>query len=435
MSIGEQIRNARKKAGLTQSELAGDKYTASYISQIENGLINPSLKALNFIAEKLNKPIGFFCDDPEEVKRIAARQEVEKRVRFLINLGEAYLARGESRLALGNLSQAEKLFDELESDELRALLLRFKGKVKAHMHDWDEAEECYLNTLNLYKKLDKPIETARTYYDLSQLYFFQEIYSKDESCLKKALRALEEAGAQEPSILADIYNGLGVVSWIRGRFNEAAKAYDKALEYAKQASDMDKLAGIYMNISLNYSDDEQFDQAIVFSEKAVSIFESIENNRRLAEVLNNTGTVLVKQKKFDEALNFFKKSLAIFKELNDNKSCGYVLTELAKLFLNKKEIKEAEEYAEKALAVAEEYQDKVEKAHILSILGEIAQHRKEWWKAKYYFKQSIELLEEAEVSVELTEALHKYSELLLSTGETEQAAASLRKALENLRKL
>src|SRR5919202_4005334 len=52
-SIGQRLRQARLAAGLTQQELAGDRYTKAYISALENGIAKPSMAALNYLAPRL----------------------------------------------------------------------------------------------------------------------------------------------------------------------------------------------------------------------------------------------------------------------------------------------------------------------------------------------------------------------------------------------
>ena len=46
--IGQRIREARHRAGLTQQQLAGDRYTKAYVSALETGIARPSMVALNF---------------------------------------------------------------------------------------------------------------------------------------------------------------------------------------------------------------------------------------------------------------------------------------------------------------------------------------------------------------------------------------------------
>lgn len=58
--IGRRIRAARARAGLTQRELADDRFTGAYISALENGLAKPSMSALRYVAERLAVPMDRF---------------------------------------------------------------------------------------------------------------------------------------------------------------------------------------------------------------------------------------------------------------------------------------------------------------------------------------------------------------------------------------
>src|SRR5215472_6735589 len=52
--LGDRIREARQRMNMTQSELAGTDYSVSYISAIERNKIRPSLRALAWLASRLN---------------------------------------------------------------------------------------------------------------------------------------------------------------------------------------------------------------------------------------------------------------------------------------------------------------------------------------------------------------------------------------------
>ncbi|WP_124563317.1 helix-turn-helix domain-containing protein [Ectobacillus antri] len=66
MDIGNRIRTLRRQKGLTQSQLAGDELTKSMMSQIENGRALPSMKTLNYIAEKLGCEPGYFLESDRD---------------------------------------------------------------------------------------------------------------------------------------------------------------------------------------------------------------------------------------------------------------------------------------------------------------------------------------------------------------------------------
>ncbi|MEA2608783.1 MAG: hypothetical protein QOJ75_1026, partial [Chloroflexota bacterium] len=51
--FGRRLHAARRAAGLTQSQLAGTRYTKAYISALEHGHAKPSMAALNFLATQL----------------------------------------------------------------------------------------------------------------------------------------------------------------------------------------------------------------------------------------------------------------------------------------------------------------------------------------------------------------------------------------------
>ena len=56
-TVGPRLRAARHRAGLTQRQLAGDRYTAAYISALEVGLVRPSWAALTYLSGRLGLPI------------------------------------------------------------------------------------------------------------------------------------------------------------------------------------------------------------------------------------------------------------------------------------------------------------------------------------------------------------------------------------------
>jgi tetratricopeptide (TPR) repeat protein len=73
-SIGARLRQARLAMGLTQQQLAGDRYTKAYISALENGIAKPSMAALNYIAPRLGTTASEILADPNTVW---ARVEVD----------------------------------------------------------------------------------------------------------------------------------------------------------------------------------------------------------------------------------------------------------------------------------------------------------------------------------------------------------------------
>lgn len=74
MSLGAKIREVRQKAKLTLNDLASKTgLTASYISQVERGLIDPSISSLRRISAALEVPLYVFLTDEMEQQHVLVR--------------------------------------------------------------------------------------------------------------------------------------------------------------------------------------------------------------------------------------------------------------------------------------------------------------------------------------------------------------------------
>ncbi|WP_447644580.1 helix-turn-helix transcriptional regulator [Nocardioides zeae] len=65
-SFGEQVRAARRRAGLSQAELGGERYSGSYVSHLESGRRTPTPELVAYLADRLG------CS-PEELGDAASR--------------------------------------------------------------------------------------------------------------------------------------------------------------------------------------------------------------------------------------------------------------------------------------------------------------------------------------------------------------------------
>ena len=66
IAVGRRVHELRVRAGLSQTQLARPFYTRAYISAIELHKVKPSLKALEYIARKLNTTVADLATQPSE---------------------------------------------------------------------------------------------------------------------------------------------------------------------------------------------------------------------------------------------------------------------------------------------------------------------------------------------------------------------------------
>ena len=78
--LGERLRQLRVAAGLTQTGLAGDRFSKEYISQIERGKTRPTPETVEWLAQRLGVDAGFLAsgvstDERAKAEAILARAE------------------------------------------------------------------------------------------------------------------------------------------------------------------------------------------------------------------------------------------------------------------------------------------------------------------------------------------------------------------------
>src|SRR5882762_3599066 len=62
LRLGERLRQLRVAAALTQSELAGDRFSKEYVSQIERGKTRPTRETIHWLAVRLGVDPGFLAN-------------------------------------------------------------------------------------------------------------------------------------------------------------------------------------------------------------------------------------------------------------------------------------------------------------------------------------------------------------------------------------
>src|SRR5688500_11809247 len=71
--VGDRIRQARVRTGMTQAQVAHGRYTAAYISALERGLAKPSMAALSFLSERLGVSVpDLVAEERPAVRRLEA---------------------------------------------------------------------------------------------------------------------------------------------------------------------------------------------------------------------------------------------------------------------------------------------------------------------------------------------------------------------------
>lgn len=91
MTLGQKIKDVRLARGMTQKEVVGDYITRNMLSKIENDSATPSVRTLEYLANVLGLPTGYFLDHarvsdgsaPDGLDEARAAYRVKNYVRCL----------------------------------------------------------------------------------------------------------------------------------------------------------------------------------------------------------------------------------------------------------------------------------------------------------------------------------------------------------------
>src|ERR687884_1344486 len=80
LRLGERLRQLRVAAGLTQSDLAGERFSKEYVSQIERGKTRPTRETIEWLALRLGADANFLengvsTDERDRIETLLARAE------------------------------------------------------------------------------------------------------------------------------------------------------------------------------------------------------------------------------------------------------------------------------------------------------------------------------------------------------------------------
>lgn len=105
-TLGKKIKNLRLERKMTQTELAGETITRNMLSQIENGVAQPSVSTIIDLAKKLDTPVEYFFSengDLDDFKKLGALTRIKK-----------YYAAGDFAKCISRLDALDVSDDETE---------------------------------------------------------------------------------------------------------------------------------------------------------------------------------------------------------------------------------------------------------------------------------------------------------------------------------
>lgn len=231
MELGKKIRVARLEAGLSQKALCGDEITRNMLSLIENGTAKPSMKTLQYLANRLGKSVSYFL---EEEAVLSPNQTVMEQARQYFDAGQ-YL---QAAQALTDYRQPDPVYDRE-----RQLL---DGLIQLEMVEQAIGSGRWVYARELLNRMPLPEGYCAESLRRRQLLLLGKAGSRKVSCqlpsvdeelLLRAREAFEEKRILRAQQLLDAAEDQAAPEWnlLRGQVYLAQCQYQEAAECLHKA--------------------------------------------------------------------------------------------------------------------------------------------------------------------------------------------------------
>jgi tetratricopeptide (TPR) repeat protein len=340
-TLGERLRELRKQAGLSQSALAGGRFSKEYVSQIERGKTHPNSETLTWLAERLGV-------DTELLEHGIASDD---RSRL-----EATLARGEALLEAKEFTDAAKEFEAARANipsstpelQLRALCgeswaLMQQGEPQLALKLIEKARA--LSEGSRFSELDRADVLFRMGACRTRLSSNQTAIT----LLSEALTLAETSGLPCDRLRSDIFRWRSLCYRRLRDWEAASEDISRALELAEALDDPSATANAYFHASGIAERTGHWVLARSYAERAKIEYERIEDRRNVGRLLNNLGGLNFLLGNADVAVHLLKQSFSVALETDAEEDAAYAISSLAQVHLKTDRPELAEEQATKAL--------------------------------------------------------------------------------------
>jgi tetratricopeptide (TPR) repeat protein len=337
---------------MTQTELAGDRFSKEYVSQIERGKTRPTRETIQWLSERLGVDAGFLAngvsaDERGRVDAALARADAllearrnEEALAEFENIRSAVLATGLAELEARALSgEATVRMRAGEVREAIALLERARGLSEgSSFSDIERADILFRLGVARFKL--NSIQTAISLFD---------------EALKLAERSEIPSDAVRSNILAWRSR-----CYRRRRDLEAAREdVERALELAEGLNDTRTAADVYFQASIIADREGHWVLARSYAERAKAAYEELSDRGNLGRLLNNLGGINFLLGHPDEAITFLKDAVRIALEVGNDAEAAHAVNGIAQVHLRTGEVTRAEEQARYALQLLGDRVDEI----------------------------------------------------------------------------
>jgi tetratricopeptide (TPR) repeat protein len=426
LRLGERLRQLRVAAGMTQTDLAGDRFSKEYVSQIERGKTRPTRETIDWLAERLGVDAGFLANGVSADER--------GRVDAALARIDALLEARRNDEALEELESIRSavLATGMPELEVRALA----GEATVRIRDGEIREAITL--LERARALTEG--TAFSDVERADVLFRLGVARYQLNSVQTAIGLFDEAlKLAERTDLPSDHLRSNILAWRsrcyrRRRDLEAAREdVERALELAEGLNDKRTAADIYFQASIIADREGHWVLARSYAERAKAAYEELSDRGNLGRLLNNLGGINFLLGHPEEAVAFLKDAVRIALEISNDAEAAHAVNGIAQVHLRTGDVKRAEEQARYALELLGDRVDELaEIGNAQLVLGRALLEQDRLDEAEEAFRAGEQAYDQTSSASHRASAWVAQGDLAARRGDDRTAARLYRKAADAL---
>jgi transcriptional regulator with XRE-family HTH domain len=333
--IGTRIRAERKRAGLTQAALAQGRYTKAYVSALENGLVKPSMAALDFLAGRLGVPVTALMTDPGQV--------------WLRVEADVMLASGDWAGAVD--AYRAQLAGNVADPGARAELSRGLAEGLCRLDRGSEAIGPATEAARLFRELGRPADAAQATYWQSAGHYHAENGDLARALLQDLLAQLRAGLAVEPDFAVRVLIALAMNETRDDHPTQALGYLEEARAGAIELDDR-RQATFLSGLAQSYRELGDLEAALTTARQSLTIFRLAQAELEVAQLENELALVFLALGNVARAREHVEEARWRFAALTDRRGLAHVADTAAQVELAAGDPQRARELADEALLLA-----------------------------------------------------------------------------------
>jgi transcriptional regulator with XRE-family HTH domain len=426
--VGARLREARLAKNYTQSQLARPEFSVSYISAIERGQIQPSLRALQILADKLeiNSIDLLPAPEPSAAESSLVEKRGQEEDQFEIGLLEAQLA-----IHQGQPERAIELLQNLNSQEgevwrassYRSLL----GWAYLETDAAQEGEQLLAGTVRdvsdpLYPRiLDLQMAAYTAMHNTEQAVQLQQVI----------MAYLDAHPSVNPFFRARLYSRLAQHHNRLGQIEQAEAMFKQALLALEVQDTQQRHIATCRQLSEAYRESGEARLAALYTSRWLLLDTQTHLLSLRRKIRHTLGNIALKLGS-DEAYASFQRAAQEASAQRDPLALASAHVHLARWFLAHGDPTQAEHHVQEAQRLVSG--ETVIAADVQFLLGDLAYRRQDYPTADRHIEAGLAMLERLGEGEELIERLTQYARLLEERGLINKAILYWKRAYEKREK-